>query len=1149
MRHTSHSNRSSEGRCLAPEDFYRFVSASAPESELSDLESHLADCSLCREELAGLLQLLHPAEMPDSLPEPSRQEIAEAMAIVRQSYHKENAAGRRGRPWAGWAAAAAVAAVVVGGTVWGLKSYQEVQRSNHFLAQAKAALEEVYAATSEGGLRLDLPFRSTATSRSDVPGEQLERSKTLFSQALAIRGDVIEAHLGLGAAYIGESQYSKARGAFQDVLKIQPFHPQALLGMGVAEFEEAIRSKDPLQRDDLLKKALADLDEVLERNPGSLEAQYNRIRILYETGRHTEALQEIDLYLSRDSQSIWAARLRELKIRIELSKTDAVEKTVEHAAASRDATTLGDMVRLVPDKAPGAIQAALRRSLEMDPSPAESGRPDSEDYRWAAEIMAEAYSGVTASKGYTQLVRFYDGLSPPSRATKRKLDATYRNLVDLYRQGKIENALAQSESIRRRYSDLQDSWQLLNLHHLRGSCFYYTAQFRKAELEYREMLRLAELIGSPDLLAMSLAAVGSALSEQRKMEEYLLLSQRLKQVAEEHNLDYWSAFASRNLGTTYLLLSRLEDSKEAYLEVLGPAYRLRDEGILVNTLENLGRIMDRLGRMRESREFLELALREQEAFSGENSNREDVASRTRRLNLLCELGELSLRMADLDHAETCFAESLEGARTGLRELQCRVNLGLARVYTERSKYDEAGRALEQVLQAAAAGNYTDLLWRAQLQKGKLLRRQGQTGAAIEYLEKAVQTSEKMGVLAPSGEYRQSFMTSMLEPFREIVGLLSHSGDRTLSVIEYVDRAKSAALRDYLGSHDLGSHFVEWVPKGGAQPEEALDCIVLEYFFSSDGALAIVSRKGWRHMVRLQSSPEWIEDSVGSYLRSVQSNDEAECDRLSRQLYDKLVGPALEPLGEDGTDLMVILPDGLLHQLPFAGLRDADGRYLLERYELAYAPSRSVLGYCLHHDRSDAALRDRKLMLLDGSANLPGAGDELAGLSRLYGKSARILESQDLAGAGRELRAAGIVHFAGHAVIRNGKPSLALRLGADRYHVSAGAISSWPLTNSRLVNLAGCSTGIGPQTDGETPWGLIPAFLNAGAPALVVSLLPLDDAATWRLNSSFYRLLAAGSVSKSRALQSAQLSILRELRSAGLSRPGHWIPFVLVGDPR
>ena len=98
-------------------------------------------------------------------------------------------------------------------------------------------------------------------------------------------------------------------------------------------------------------------------------------------------------------------------------------------------------------------------------------------------------------------------------------------------------------------------------------------------------------------------------------------------------------------------------------------------------------------------------------------------------------------------------------------------------------------------------------------------------------------------------------------------------------------------------------------------------------------------------------------------------------------------------------------------------------------------------------------------------------------------------------------------------------------------------------------LAGCSTGIGPQSEGETPWGLVPAFLNAGAPALVVSLMPVDDASTRILTQSFFERLAGAARSKAKALQEAQLSQLQRARSNGRINPLSWSPYVLIGDPR
>jgi CHAT domain-containing protein len=150
---------------------------------------------------------------------------------------------------------------------------------------------------------------------------------------------------------------------------------------------------------------------------------------------------------------------------------------------------------------------------------------------------------------------------------------------------------------------------------------------------------------------------------------------------------------------------------------------------------------------------------------------------------------------------------------------------------------------------------------------------------------------------------------------------------------------------------------------------------------------------------------------------------------------------------------------------------------------------------------------------------------------------------------RSLAEYEIIHFSGHAANFEGKPSLVFPSQHGPTHIDAGTIGTWSLSNSRLITLAGCNTGTGPLAEGEAPWGLVPALMNAGAPAVITSLLPVDDDATQRLTSRFYELLATRSISKSRALQLAQLSILKESASEKSLTTLSWLPFVLIGDPR
>src|SRR5262245_15270764 len=63
------------------------------------------------------------------------------------------------------------------------------------------------------------------------------------------------------------------------------------------------------------------------------------------------------------------------------------------------------------------------------------------------------------------------------------------------------------------------------------------------------------------------------------------------------------------------------------------------------------------------------------------------------------------------------------------------------------------------------------------------------------------------------------------------------------------------------------------------------------------------------------------------------------DKLGSDLYHALLGPARANL--EDKDLLILVPDGALWDLPFQALRDSN-RYLIEKYAIFYAPSVSVL---------------------------------------------------------------------------------------------------------------------------------------------------------------------------------------------------------------
>jgi CHAT domain-containing protein len=105
------------------------------------------------------------------------------------------------------------------------------------------------------------------------------------------------------------------------------------------------------------------------------------------------------------------------------------------------------------------------------------------------------------------------------------------------------------------------------------------------------------------------------------------------------------------------------------------------------------------------------------------------------------------------------------------------------------------------------------------------------------------------------------------------------------------------------------------------------------------------------------SREQIEKLVASYLKAVKAKLPAVQE--ARSLYDALLHPIRET-SQKGT--FIIVPDGQLHLVPFDGLKDVTGRYVVETRTVVYSPSANSF-YLL--TGQNHAQRDRKALLAIG----------------------------------------------------------------------------------------------------------------------------------------------------------------------------------------
>ena len=266
--------------------------------------------------------------------------------------------------------------------------------------------------------------------------------------------------------------------------------------------------------------------------------------------------------------------------------------------------------------------------------------------------------------------------------------------------------------------------------------------------------------------------------------------------------------------------------------------------------------------------------------------------------------------------------------------------------------------------------------------------------------------------------------------------------------------------------------------------------------------------------------------------------------VSRRLYQELMEPVVSVLPQSVRHLHII-PEGVLHYLPFAALLGPSDRFLVNSYTLSVSPSASTLR--LSKERNPRRWRSM-LLLADPSGRLPGSRREVNEIAAqspnrrlaITGRQATISNLEELASR------YDILHFATHGSFDSHAPWLS-HLEMYDSNLSVADIGRLKL-DAYLVTLSACETALGGGRVSDIPngdeWvGLNQAFLAAGTPTVMASLWPIDDSVSSILMVNFYDAL--GPEGKAKALADVQRRFIRDPQRA---HPYFWAAFTIVGDP-
>jgi CHAT domain-containing protein len=338
-----------------------------------------------------------------------------------------------------------------------------------------------------------------------------------------------------------------------------------------------------------------------------------------------------------------------------------------------------------------------------------------------------------------------------------------------------------------------------------------------------------------------------------------------------------------------------------------------------------------------------------------------------------------------------------------------------------------------------------------------------------------------------------------------------------------------------------------------------------------GSWVIVSTRGGTRAYRLRRDRVALRAAIDLFNGLFERRDGAEAAPAAG-LYQALLGDALRGL-PPGIRRLVIVPDDVLHQLPFAALRPTAGdKPLIDRYQLTMVPSATLW---LHWKASRPPAAPAPLLAM-ADPILPGRAERTSGRepakraaifagglrldalpeARWEGRAAvRHLGGESVLRVGgdasegflktADLRRFGVLHFATHAVLDDQSPErsgvlLTPAPASEDGLLQIREIVLLPLAG-RVVILSSCRSASGTVLRGEGVMGIARAFFQAGAHTVVASLWPLRDDDGAALFDRFYLHLGEGR-SVTDALHAAQ----RDRIAAGA--PAYaWAGLMVLGD--
>ena len=789
------------------------------------------------------------------------------------------------------------------------------------------------------------------------------------------------------------------------------------------------------------------------------------------------------------------------------------------------------------------------------------------------------------------------------RLGRRKDEGTsYNNIGGVYEaRGDYKKALEYYEKSLELSVDIEDRvLEAANLYFI-GKVSMKLGQFRKA-LEYLERaLQLKSDAGVKK--AGNLTDLGNlymSFGDYEKARQYH--QKAIKLCEEKGDLE--------TLGICYKNASKLpsylgdDEKAKSYLEkAIDVLEKTGNKVDLAMTFANISDIYISTGQYQKACEYLQKALKVSE----------EVGHIQLKTSVLISFAALNFALGKyeqaIEHAKNAL-KIVKGIDEKQREVSCYVLLGnvyFAQGHNEKAIWYQS-KALE-LKKEIGMEDQSQIYLRNTL--GEVYSSEGNFSKACENLHESIKIHKRTRsflkdetdkisldgknyscykslswLLLREGNLNQALFTLELGRSRALVDLMSESYGIKRSLVhkEVTPDALQNFFKEqqrnflFIATFEMNSDFALWfVDKGGSvkfklvkidletelfkensapkEPEMDASSLTLDDPHCEDRSLALLYEND-----PFASQEQQLKPNKGSVQMQVKQIGSKSYIGLSYTVksYAAFIAPIFDLI--DSPEI-IISPEPDIFLIPFASLKDENGKYLSETVRVRLIPSLTTLklihdSAASYHSQSGALIvGDPAVSLVEINgivktlSPLPKAREEAQMVSRLVGVRCLIGEEATKEEVLRRIQEVSLVHIAAHGDETTGEIALA----PNRSVVGVPKIGDVLLTmndiaqvgiRAKLVVLSCCHSARGKALKAEGIVGIARAFLRSGARSVLMSLWAVDDGATKAFMNIFYKFLIREKLSASESLH---LTMKKMRESVLYSDRKHWAPFVLLGD--